>query len=83
MSKLVLRRVIPQEHVKEISRMQRIIAAKGYEASDVDLEAAWAGFSASLPNKPGWHPLSYFPDDKKVLEILMKQLKPESKEVEL
>lgn len=83
MSKLILRRIIPEAHKKEIARMQRIITAKGYEASDVDLEAAWSGFSSSLPNKPAWHPLSFFPDDAKVLEILLKQLKPEAQEIEL
>jgi hypothetical protein len=83
MNLLTLKRIVPPEHAKDVARLKRILNKAGYDAAEVDLEAAYAGWSGSLPNKPAWHPLSYLTDDKKVLEILLKQLGPDTKEIEL
>lgn len=84
MSLVLLKRVMSPEHAKDVKRLKSILNKNGYDAADADIEAAYGGFSLSLPHKPGWHPLSFFQDDKKLLEAMLKHLAPETpKEIEL
>jgi len=81
--KRLVRKVV-STHAKDVARLRALLNKNGYDADDLEIEAAYIAWSRSLPRPSEWHSLSYMTNEATLLKVLLDVMivEPEQEFVE-